>query len=182
MSTILIVNSSPRKNSNTRALAARAAAAAAEKGHEVETVEIGREKINPCIGCETCHTRTPGKCVFDDAMTDFYTKIAKADVIVFSGPIYYFAVSAQTKVFLDRTYAIGPEAFAGKRVGAIFAYGDDDPVKSGCVNAIRMFQDICAYTGATWAGALYGTAMEEGEVADNPGLLALAGEYGAALG
>lgn len=181
MARILIVNSSPRKDSNTRALAARAAEAAAKNGHDVETVEIGRAKISPCIGCETCHAKTPGKCVFDDDMTGLYAKLAQAEAIVLSSPIYYFTINAQMKLFLDRCYAVGVEVFRNKRVGAIFAYGDVDPVKSGCVNAIRTLQDICAYMPCQWIGALYGTAWDEGEAANNQELLEAADEFGAAL-
>lgn len=181
MGNVLIINSSPRKNSNSRALSERVAAAAANNGHEVRTVDVGRAKIHPCTGCETCHGKTPGKCVFDDDMTEMYAHLDWAGIIVFSSPIYYFTVNAQMKLFLDRCYAVGVEAFKDKRVAGVFVYGDVDPVKSGCVNAIRMFQDICAYIPAKWVGAVYGTAMEEGEAVKDEELLKAAEEFGAAL-
>lgn len=181
MASVLIVNSSPRANSNTRAIAARATAAAQKNGHEVETVEIGKAKINPCIGCEVCHTKTPGKCVFQDAMGEHLAKLARAEIVIFASPIYYFTMNAQMKTFLDRCYSGGVEVFQGKRVGAIFAYGDVDPLKSGCVNAIRTLQGICEYIPCQWLGAVYGAAMEEGEAEGNAELMKMADEFGAAL-
>lgn len=181
MANILVINSSPRTNSNTRVVVARVAAAAKQNGHVIEIIEIGKAKINPCIGCEVCHEKTPGKCVFPDVMSECHAKLASAEIIIFAGPIYYFTMNAQMKAFLDRCYAIGVEPFKGKRVGAIFVYGDVDPVKSGCVNAIRTFQDICAYIPCQWLGAVYGTAWEEGDAEKNEELLRLADEYGAAL-
>lgn len=181
MANILIINSSARNKNNTRILAAAAAEAAEKNGHAVTTIDVGRADIKPCVGCEGCHQGSGGPCVIDDAMTAFYPEVTRAEVIVFSAPIYYFSINAQAKAFLDRCYSLGVEAFRGKRVGAIFAYGDEDPVKSGCINAIRMFQDICAYASAQWLGAVYGTAWEEGEAGDNAELLEKARAFGAAL-
>lgn len=181
MAKVLVINSSPRKNSNTRRLAAKAAEGAARAGHSVKTIEIGRESIHPCVGCETCHEKTPGKCVFDDAMTKFYPEVLSADIILFSSPVYYFTINSQAKLFIDRTYALGLEGFGGKRIGGIFAFGGDDAVDSGCVNAIRMFQDICSYVNAKWIGAVYGSLWKEGTADKNPDLLKMAEEFGVKL-
>lgn len=181
MSTILIINSSARKDSNTRLLADRVAKGATKAGHTVKTIEVGNASIHPCVGCETCHGKTPGKCIFNDDMTAFYADIAEADTLIFSSPIYFFTVNAQTKLFIDRTYALGMEGLAGKQFGAVFAYGGEDAVDSGCINAIRMFQDICAFIPAKWVGAVYGTAWQEGDAGKNPELLNKAEEYGAGL-
>lgn len=180
MSNILIINSSPRNDSNTRLMAAMVAEGAGKNGHAVTTIEIGKADIHPCIGCKACKVN-PGKCVFDDAMTVFYVELQKADTIIFASPIYYFNINAQAKLFLDRTYALGVDAFENKRIGAVFAYGDVDPVKSGCINALRTFQDICAFVSAKWVGAVYGSAWEKGDAAKNPELLKMAVEFGETL-
>lgn len=181
MANVLIVNSSARKNSNSRALSDRVAAAASKSGHAVKTVEIGAASIHPCIGCDACKTGTPGKCVFTDDMTALYSEVKAADAVIFAGPIYFFTINAQTKLFLDRLYALDGGDYAGKRFGAVFAFEGDDPMDSGCVNAIRMFQDICAYTKAAWIGAIYGSAWKQGEAAGNPELLKKAEDFGAAI-
>lgn len=180
MAKILIINSSPRGDSNSRAMSAKVAESATRNGHTVTTIDVGKAQIHPCTGCEACH-KNPGKCVFNDAMTEFYPLVSEADTLIFSSPIYYFNINSHMKLFLDRTYALRESGLQNKLVGAIFAYGDDDPVKSGCINAIRTFQDICAFVSATWLGAVYGTAWERGDAAKNPALLALAEEFGAKL-
>lgn len=180
MAKILIVNSSPRGDSNSRLMAAKVAESAGKNGHDVTTIDVGKAQIHPCIGCESCH-KTPGKCVFDDAMTSFYPLVQQADTLIFSSPIYYFNINSHMKLFLDRTYALRESGLHGKRVDAVFAYGDDDPVKSGCINAIRTFQDICAYVSAAWIGVVYGSAYERGDAAKNPELLKMAEEFGAKL-
>lgn len=182
MASILVVNGSARKNSNSRALSAKVADEAARAGHTVKTVEIGTAAIHPCIGCDTCRDKAPGHCVFTDDMTPLYADVQAADIVIYAGPIYYFTVNAQTKLFLDRLYALGDKAYAGKQVGAVFAFEGEDPMDSGCVNAIRMFQDICAYTKARWIGAVYGSVWKQGEAADNAALLRKAEEYGRELG
>lgn len=178
MANILVVNGSARADSNSRILSSKVAEEAAKAGHSVKTVEIGKASIHPCTGCDACQEKTPGKCVFTDDMTPLYSEVRNADVIVFAGPIYYFTVSAQIKLFIDRLYALGNDGFAGRRIGAVFAFEGEDPMDSGAVNAIRMFQDICAYTKATWIGAVYGSAWKQGEAATKPGLLEKAAAFG----
>lgn len=181
MAKILIVNSSARKESNSRILAAKVAEGAAGNGHTVKTIEIGKMPIQPCIGCESCQKK-PGNCVLKDELTGFYQDIIEADILILSSPIYFFAMNGQMKTFIDRIYPI-MSSFKGKKIGAVFSYGDVDPVKSGCVNAIRILQDICGseLIEAIWVGAVYGSLLEKGAAAESPELLKLAEDYGASL-
>lgn len=187
MSKVLIVSGSARRNSNTRILAEATAEGARLRNHEVSLVEIGAMSIGPCRGCEACHQPKSGGCVVDDDMRQLYPKVTEADILIFASPIYWFNMCGQIKQFLDRLYAVAvgtgadESPLAAKKIGAIFVYGDVDPVKSGCINAIRCFQDICAYSGATWLPAIYGSAMEGGEIGSNTELIARAKVYGEEL-
>lgn len=50
---ILLLSGSPRKNGNTNALLAELAAGIAEAGrHTVQTVDVTRLNIRPCLGCD----------------------------------------------------------------------------------------------------------------------------------
>ena len=83
-------------------------------------------------------------------MRRLYPKLMAADAIVIASPIYWFTVSAQTKLFMDRWYALGGAdgyALAGKKFGVVLAYADADPFSSGAVNALRTFQDAFSYAG-----------------------------------
>lgn len=179
---ILIINSSPRKQSNSRILAAKVAEGATRKGHSVKTIEIGRANIRPCMACGTCQ-KNPGKCIIKDDMAGFYCNLAEADILIFSSPIYFYSINGQMKVFLDRTYPLVPGIFRNKRIGGVFVYGDVDPVKSGCINAIRMFQDLDngEHIGVKWIGAVYGSLREQGEAENAHELLNAAKKFGESL-
>jgi hypothetical protein len=46
-------------------------------------------------------------------------------------------------------------------------YGDEDPFASGCVNALRTFQDAFRYTESPIVGMVYGSAMDAGQIRSN---------------
>jgi len=181
---VLIAHGSPRRKGNSAVLAARIAAGAKAAGAEAETVHLHRMNIRPCTACNACKGHIETDCVLDDDMRELYPKLRAADAIVVASPIYFFTVSAQTKLFVDRWYALGDErdyALRGKRIAIALTYADPDPFVSGAVNAIRMFQDACGYMGAEFAGMVYGSAWEAGEIRKNRALLKKARELGKAL-
>jgi multimeric flavodoxin WrbA len=93
-------------------------------------------------------------------------------------------LSAQTKTFIDRWFAVGVEdknIFKGKPVALLLSYGDADPFGSGAINGLRSFQDMCRYLGAEIAGMLYGSAMEAGDIEKNKDLMKEAHQLGLAL-
>ena len=51
------------------------------------------------------------------------------------------------------------------------SYGDTDPFNSGCVNALRTFQDAFNYVGAKIIGMVYGSADAPGEIKSNTELM-----------
>jgi multimeric flavodoxin WrbA len=93
-------------------------------------------------------------------------------------------MSAQTKLWMDRCFALLPyarEVFADKRIAIAMSYGDNDPFKSGCVNALRTFQDAYGYVQACIVGMVYGSAMDAGEIEKNEVLMKEAEELGVQL-
>jgi multimeric flavodoxin WrbA len=96
-------------------------------------------------------------------------------------PVYWFTVSAQTKLFMDRWYAMGGDEgypFKGKRFGIVLTYGGQDAFSSGAVNALRTFQDALGYTGAEIVGMVYGSADKAGDIKKNKALLKEAYQLG----
>lgn len=165
-------------------LAARISRGAKSAGAEVETVFLHALKISPCRGCDTCKKPDSKGCAIADGMQETYRKLIKADAWVIASPVYWFTMSAQTKIFMDRCYALTAyteKPFVGKRIAIAMSYGDADPVKSGCVNALRTFQDAYRYTGSKIVGMVYGSAIEAGEIADNKTLMREAEELGKRL-
>jgi multimeric flavodoxin WrbA len=93
-------------------------------------------------------------------------------------------MSAQLKLWMDRCFALpayGQDPFAGKRIALALAYGGEDPFDSGCVNALRTFQDAYRYAGAEIVGMVYGSAMEAGDIKANRALMKEARELGRTL-
>jgi multimeric flavodoxin WrbA len=184
--TVLIVNGSPRKRGNSQALAREAGAGARAAGAKTESVVLHGLDLRPCNACDACR-RKAGRCVIDDDMQRLYPRLRAADAVVMAGPVYWFTVSAQTKLFMDRWYAFGgdPEGyrlFARKRFGILLTFADADPFRSGAVNALRMFQDALGYLGAEIAGMVYGSAWKAGEIRANAAVMQQAFELGKTLG
>ena len=63
----------------------------------------------------------------------------------------------------------------------ILTYGDEDVFASGGINALRSFQDICAFVKANLVGAVYGSADKAGDVKTNGKLLEKAFDLGKKL-
>ena len=180
---VLVFKGSPREKGNSSILAEKAAEGAKTAGAEVESFSLHNMNIRACDACDTC--QETGVCVLMDDMQTLYPKLREAEAILIASPIYWFTISAQTKLFIDRWYALESaqgNALKGKQFGILLTYGDTDPYSSGAINAIRTFQDMMRYLGAEIGGIVYGTASSEGDVLSQPNLLERAYVLGQKLG
>jgi len=178
---VLVLLGSPRKRGNSAILADRVAKGAKSVGARVETLFMHGMKIAPCKSCYACQKPNSKGCSINDDMQSVYKKLLEADAWVIASPVYWFTVSAQTKLWMDRCFALLPrakEAFGDKRIAIAMSYGDNDPFKSGCVNALRTFQDAYGYVQANICGMVYGSAMDAGEISKNEALMKEAEELG----
>jgi multimeric flavodoxin WrbA len=105
---ILILNGSPKKNGNTAELVTWFAEGARSKGAEVEVIRASRLRhtANGCTSCRICQTKREYECVIDDAARGVLKKMAKADIIVFATPLYFYGPSAQLKLIIDRMFSL----------------------------------------------------------------------------
>ena len=181
---VLILLGSPRRNGNSAILAEKIIAGAESAGAVTETVFLHGLKIAPCNSCYACQKKRAKGCAIADDMQTLYPKLVEADAWVIASPVYWFGMSAQTKLWMDRCFALpayNKQAFTGKRIAVAMSYGDVDPFVSGCVNAIRSFQDAYAYVGAKFIGFVYGSAMDAGEISSQAELLQQAEALGRRL-
>jgi multimeric flavodoxin WrbA len=181
---ILALLGSPRKKGNSTALADKIIEGAEAAGAAVEKIYLHGQKIAPCQACYVCRKPNSRSCAIDDDMQPIYQKLIEADAWVIASPVYWFSMSAQTKLFMDRCFAlfnIEKDALAGKNIAIAMSYADADPFMSGCVNALRTFQDAFAYVGATIVGMVYGSADKPGEIKSNQALMAQAEALGRQL-
>ncbi len=182
---VVILRSSPRKRSNSSILAEHLAEGCRAVGATIESYDLAALDIRPCDACDYCQGQSYGQCQIDDDMQTLYPKLMQADSIVVAGPIYCFTISAQAKLCIDRWYALvgpGGSALAGKQIGIILTYGDEDPYTSGAMNAIHAYQDIFRYLGAHIAGIVHASVSAAGEVASQPAALQRAYDLGQQLG
>ena len=144
---IVVLNGSPRVNGNTAAMTKAFAEGAAEAGHEVEIVPVAKLKIAGCLGCEYCHTKGGGKCVQKDDMPEILEKIRKADRLTIFSPIYWWQVTAQTKLILDRLYPISEDEWKGKVITVVMnGAAEDDDKEFELLKA--QFQEMADYIHA----------------------------------
>jgi len=117
---ILILEGSPRKG-NTKT-----AVTILEKGikeniteAETETIHVCDLDIAPCSGCDGC--ADTGRCVFDDGGSEIVDKVKQADVLVFATPVYWWGITAQLKIVIDRFYSGSLKTTEGpaKKMGLI---------------------------------------------------------------
>ncbi len=180
---ILVLRGSPRKNGNSAALADQVVKGAREAGATVEEALLDRMSIRPCNACDLC--RTKGQCVIQDDMQTLYPMLQEADAIVIASPVYYFTMSAQVKLCIDRWYALEtPQGnlLRGKKIGLLLAFGDSDVYTSGAINAIHTFESIFRYIGCEIVGMVYGTAGAAGEIHQQTELIQKAYQLGGQLG
>jgi multimeric flavodoxin WrbA len=92
------------------------------------------------LPCQACgHAPTPNFCFFDDALTPLYQQLAECDCFLIGSPVYFDAVSAQIKAFMDRCNCFRPPDYKGlqkehrfvkllkhKRPGAMVLVGDKE--------------------------------------------------------
>ncbi len=181
---ILVILGSPRKKGNSAILADHIAKGARSAGARVETVFLHGLNISPCKSCYACQKPGSKGCAIADDMQKLYHDMLLAHAWVIASPVYWFNMSAQTKIWMDRCFALsghGTDPFSGKRIAIAMSYGGDDPFDSGCVNALRTFQDSFAFVGAKIVGMVYGSAMGAGEIKANRDLLAKAQDLGEKL-
>jgi multimeric flavodoxin WrbA len=117
-------------------------------------------------------------------MQPLYTQMVVADAWVIASPVYWFTMSAQTKLWMDRCLALpayAKDPYAGKRIAIAMSYGAADPFEAGCVNALRTFQDAYQYAGADIVGMVCGSATKAGEIRKNAKLMRAAEDLGKEL-
>lgn len=112
MNTVIFLGS-PRKKGNTELLLDKIIQGIEQSEETCELIRLPGLDIHPCIGCGSCEKT--GTCVFKDDMQDLYKKISRADRIIIGSPIYFYNVTAQTKVFIDRCQALWSKKYVLKQ-------------------------------------------------------------------
>ncbi|TZE82624.1 flavodoxin family protein [Calorimonas adulescens] len=147
---------SPRKGGNTEVLVEKVLSGAKEAGAEVEIFKVNELNIHGCQGCNFCQEN--GRCRQQDDMQKIYDTLHSADAVVVGSPIYMSYVTAQTKLFLDRLYALmkvgeGCRFPAGKKCVLVYSQGGGTDGQKVMENLAMFFKgalgmDVKAIVGA----------------------------------
>ena len=132
---IVVITSSPhpKEESTSIYLADRFTEGARSAGHEVFTFDAAHEETHPCQGCDRCGM--DGPCIFKDAIENkLMSKMLEADLIVLTTPLYYFGMSAQLKVIVDRFYSRTGKLHGKKSIMMATAYNSADWTMEALVN------------------------------------------------
>ena len=167
---VLVLLGSPRRKGNSAILAEQIAKGAKSGKAKVETIYLQGKNIAPCKACMSCRKKGSKGCSIQDGMQEIYLKLIESDAWVIASPVYCFTMSAQTKIFMDRCFALPAyqkDPYTGKKIAIAMTYGGEDPFDSGCVNALRTFQDAYAYKEIPIVGMVYGSATDAGEIRSN---------------
>lgn len=93
---MLIINGSPLKDGAVRAITRKFSAGAQEAGQEVIQFDAGTDPL-PML-----KTDAEGSFTNDDQrVDDLKSEMMKADIIVFTTPLYFFGMSSQMKAVVD---------------------------------------------------------------------------------
>jgi multimeric flavodoxin WrbA len=156
---LLTLFGSPRTKGNTAALLnSFLEGVKGKEGVEVELINLNKKDIKPCQGCESCRKPPYLECIINDDIQDLHKKVIETDILVFATPVYWWNISAQLKLFIDRLYALAGEegnykCLHGKKIVILMTYQGSDP-NSGAKLVVDAFKDIAEYLKMDIVGVL----------------------------
>ena len=155
---ILVLNGSPKKKSDTfRLTEAFLKGMNRNQEHEVHVINVIDKKIAPCRGCFGCWQRMDGHCVIDDDQNEILELYRNSDLIIWSFPLYCYAMPSHLKAVLDRTIplvkmdmvqeqdgTVRHEALADfSRMHTLVICGCGFPDWDGNFDGLRMMCNVC---------------------------------------
>ena len=109
MSKVILLNASPRGNSNTKIVLEECAKEIEKEGVETEIISLRGKRIQSCIVCNQCLEK--GNCVLPDGLDEIIDKLRQADGFIPAAPVYFGT-------------ARGDIMSALQRIGRVSRHGD----------------------------------------------------------
>jgi len=97
---IIAIYGSPRRRGNTATLLKKAIEGARDSGADVEEIVLRDLKISPCLEIYGC--LQAGECAIKDDFQMVRDKIMRAQGLILASPVFFYTVSAHTKILMDR--------------------------------------------------------------------------------
>ena len=177
---------SPRRKGNTSLLLRKAIEGAKDAGAEVTEIVLRDKKLSPCLEIYGC--KNEGKCVIKDDYREIVEKMLESDGLMLASPIFFYSVSAHTKMLIDRCQSLwmkkyyidktDPKNWTPKRKGLFISLGATKGKKlfDGPLLTIKYFFDVLDMT--VHNSLLYRGVDLEGEITEHPEYLEEAYEAG----
>jgi multimeric flavodoxin WrbA len=176
MANILAIYGSPRRKGNTALLLKKAVEGAREAGAGVEEIVLRDLKMSPCLEIYGC--KQTGRCAIKDDFQGVYDKLLACQGLMLASPIFFYTVSAHTKILMDRCQSLwvkrywlektpfGKKEF--KRKGLFICAGATKGKRlfDGVLLTVRYFFD--ALDMELWNSMLYRELDFEGDVLKHP--------------
>ncbi len=186
---IIAIYGSPRRDGNSATLLKKAVAGARQEGAHVEEVFLRDYKISPCL--EIYHCIKTGECAIRDDFPKILTKLESSTGIMLASPIFFYSVSAHTKIFMDRCqslwvrkYWIENQVFGEgteTRKGLFISVGATTGKKlfDGAILTVKYFFDVLS--AGLWKTVLCRGVDRKGEIENKDEYLTEAFEAGREL-
>lgn len=186
MSRIVALYGSPRRRGNTATLLAEAVRGAADAGASVEEVVLRDLKMSPCLEIYGC--KKDGRCVIQDDFQSLVDRLTAADAVMLASPIFFYTVSAHTKILMDRCQSLWVRKYwvedparrprPLRKPGLFIAAGATRGRKlfEGVLLTVRYFFDVLDLD--LWRHLCYRELDHEGDVNRHPAYLAEAYQAG----
>ncbi len=117
---VLVLNGSPKEKSDTfRMTDAFLKGLNREGAHDVRVIRVIEKDIAPCRGCFACWQRGDGHCVTQDDQNAILDLFRAADAIIWSFPLYAYAMPSHLKAVLDRTVPLSTVKMVRRPDGSI---------------------------------------------------------------
>ena len=110
---IIAFNGSPRPGGNIEVLLNEAIKPLREAGLDVGVFKLNTMNIKPCQDCGGCVET--GLCIHSDDMSEIYDTIRGAERIILASPIFFYSLSAQAKIMIDRCQSFWCEKYLLKK-------------------------------------------------------------------
>jgi multimeric flavodoxin WrbA len=101
---ITAIYGSPRRRGNTATLLKQAVAGAQAAGARVEEIVLRDLKLSPCLEIYSC--KQNGECRIQDDFQNVREQVLSSGGLMLASPIFYYAVSAHTKILMDRFHSV----------------------------------------------------------------------------
>lgn len=101
MKKLLAFYGSPRIGGNSSILLSKFIEGVRESNrYQIHEITLRELNISPCLEIYKC--KETGRCIINDDFQKIYDLIVNADTIALASPVMFYAVSAHTKILMDR--------------------------------------------------------------------------------